>query len=250
MHAGGAGADARDQRHQHPPPNGEIMIPADFKRLTIRLSAAVATLAASVTLAAASSGSASWPQMAQNTSRNSYINDASFTASSASSMGVKWMANLYDAALGSPVIAYNSTLNKTLAYIGTERGDVLAVDISNGQTVWSANVGVNDSIRSSPAVGPDGGVFVGTVFNPTFYKLNGATGAVQCSVKAPYAIDGSPLMAAPNGVPTVYFGTVDGPQSGPTYSINESNCAQNWAFTNYSSTAGPWASPSYAVTKE
>ncbi len=197
---------------------------------------------------AATTGS-SWPQFGGDSSHTSYASDPAVTASGASTMGVSWMANMYAADLGSPVVSFNSVLGKSIVYIGDERGDVIAFDASNGQTLWSNNIAYNAAIRATPAVAPDGSVWVGTAYNATLYKLDGATGAVQCSVKAPYTIDGSPMFATPpGGQLTAYFGTVDGPTSGPTFAVQENNCAQEFAFTGYNSTAGPWVTPAYGVS--
>jgi eukaryotic-like serine/threonine-protein kinase len=165
-------------------------------------------------------------------------------------MGVKWMANLFSSDLGSPVVAYNSTLNKEIVYVGDEHADVFAVDADTGQIIWSTNVGFRDAIRATPAVAPDGSVWVGTNFDATLYKLNGATGAVECSMKGlnGQPIMGSPMIATPPGGSTsVYWEEIDSagfPATGPLVATNESSCAQTFS---YLLDAGSWATPAFAV---
>lgn len=161
-------------------------------------------------------------------------------------MGVKWMTNLFSTDLGSPVVGYNPTLNKELVYVGDERADVFAVDAATGAVVWSTNVGFRDAIRATPVVAPDGSVWVGTNFNATLYKLNGATGAVECSLKSPdaQAIMGSPIVVTPpGGVTTVFWESIDNGTYGPFVGTNESTCSQ---IFDYSGLSGQWATPAYA----
>lgn len=157
------------------------------------------------------------------------------------------MANLFSPDLGSPVVAYNATLNKELVYVGDERADVFAVNAGTGQVVWSTNVGYHDAIRATPAIAPDGSVWVGTNFNATLYKLNGATGQVECSVKSPdaQAIMGSPMIVAPpGGSMTVYWDSIDNGTYGPLVATDESSCSQVF---DYSGLSGQWATPAYGV---
>jgi outer membrane protein assembly factor BamB len=165
-------------------------------------------------------------------------------------MGVKWMANLFSTDLGSPVIAYNATLNKEVVYVGDERADVFAVDAGTGQVIWSTNVGFRDAIRATPAVASDGSVWVGTNYDATMYKLNGATGAVECSVKG---LNGQPIMGSPmivtppGGSANVYWdeiATSGAPAAGPLVSTSESSCSQNFS---YELDAGAWTTPAFAV---
>lgn len=191
---------------------------------------------------------ANWPQFGENSQHSSYAGDSAFSVSNASSLGINWMTNLYSPALGSPVVVYNATLGENVVYVGNERGDVFAINAANGQIIWDTNVGVADELRASPAVADNGDVWVATAYNPTLYKLNGLTGAVECSVKSPYTIDGSPMIATPPGGPeTVYFGPVDGAMNGPVYAVNESSCAKIFGFQKYNSTAGIWVAPAFGV---
>ncbi|MCI4317875.1 MAG: PQQ-binding-like beta-propeller repeat protein, partial [Thermoplasmata archaeon] len=129
--------------------------------------------AAGVNLVAATSTN-DWKQFHGNPRLTGYDPSSSLSATNAAQLGVAWATNLYGAALDSPVVAYDSLLRETLAYVGTESGNVLAVNVANGQTVWGTWLG--SPVRSTPAVS-NGAVFVGTFRNPALIKLNATTGA-------------------------------------------------------------------------
>jgi outer membrane protein assembly factor BamB len=190
-----------------------------------------------------------WPAFNQNNQHLSYVDDPNMNTGVAPTLGVNWMSNLYDADLGSPIAAFNSTLGETVAYAGNERGDLFAFNEANGKAVYSTSLGVGDSIRATPLYTSDGALWVGTNFYPTLYKLNAATGQQQCSGKQILQIESSPEVATPSdGVETVYDGDIDGYTSGPWFATNEANCANIWSFTGYASVSGPWASTAYGVT--
>lgn len=199
---------------------------------------------------AASENGTSWPEMLGDSQHSSRSTDPAITRGNASTFGVHWMANLYNSDLGSPVVAFNSTLNKTVVYVGNQRADLYAIDASSGQIIWSANLGVNDKMEDTPMVAPDGSVWVGTEFNPKLYKVNGATGAVECSIASPTPIDASPMYATPpGGTGTVYWSAIDtNTNQGPTYAVNESTCGQIFSFTNYLTFAGVWTTPAFGMT--
>ncbi len=195
----------------------------------------------------ASATAATWSQFMNGPSHNSYVADPAISTANASTFGVKWMAHLFAADLGSPVVAYNTTLGKAVVYVGDERGDFYAIDANTGQEIWSTNFGVGDAERTTPAVAPDGSVWIGTNFNATLYKLNGATGQTICSVKSPngHALQGSPMIVTPKGgSEMVYWDTDDNGVNGPLVATNESNCSQ---IFNATVVAGSWTTPSYAV---
>jgi outer membrane protein assembly factor BamB len=187
-----------------------------------------------------------WPVFHGGPRLQGWAANSSVTAANAGSLGVRWAANLYGAAVDSPVVAYDSALKERLAYIGTQNGDLLAVNMANGGIVWSVWLG--PQIRSTPVV-THGAVFVATYNSTRVYKVNGATGAVECSFAPPKQIEGSPVAATPpGGVPTVYIGANDTETaSGPLYAMKQSNCSREWAFTGYASRAGSWDPLSYTV---
>jgi outer membrane protein assembly factor BamB len=163
----------------------------------------------------------------------------------AARLGVAWATNLYSAALDSPVVAYDSTLGQTLAYIGTESGDVEAVNVASGQIVWGAWLG--SAVRSTPLV-TGGAVFIATFSSPEIVKLNASTGAVDCRLVAPMPVEGTPVLGQGAGVgSTIYLGTNDATnENGPFLAMNTSNCALRWEFTGYPTFAGSWDAASFA----
>ena len=210
-----------------------------------------AATAGSTATRAAETGSG-WPEMLGDSSHSSYASDPAITTSNAAGFGITWMANLYSTDLGSPAVAYNATLGATVVYVGNQRADVFAVNAANGQEFWSTNLGINDKIEDSPMVAPDGSVWVGTAQNATLYKLDGATGAVECTLKAPLPIDASPMLASPpGGVETVYWSSIDtAGRNGPVFASQEAGCAQTWFFDDFlnPSSAGVWTTPAYGVS--
>lgn len=196
--------------------------------------------------AAAASSAFDWPEFHRSPVLRGYAANSTLSTSNASSLGVAWATALYGAALDSPVVAYDATLKQTLAYIGTERGDVIAVNVANGQIVWGTWLG--GEIRATPVV-KAGSVYVGTLNAARVYKLNASTGAVQCSVSAPQPIEGTPVIATPpGGTSTLYVGTNDSISApGPVIAVKTSNCKLAWSFTKYGQVSGSWTPVSYAV---
>ena len=189
-----------------------------------------------------------WAQFHRNPLLTGYAANSPLSTSTAPRLGVAWAADLYGPALDSPVVAYDSALGKTLAYIGTENGDVVAVDVANGQILWSAWLG--SPIRATPLV-TGGAVFAATFNSPRLYKLDASTGAVDCSVVSPQPIEGTPTTATPSGgVASVYLATNDSQTaSGPLLAVNASNCKVEWEFTGYAQTAGSWTAAAYALDR-
>ncbi len=205
--------------------------------------AAAAGVAAPV---AASGQGQNWQTFHLGPRLQGYAANSSVTTANASQLGVKWAADLYGAAVDSPVIAYDAALKERLAYVGTQNGDLVAVNLTNGQIAWSVWLG--DQIRATPVV-TRGAVFAATFNSSRIYKVNATTGTVECSAASPEQIEGSPVAATPpGGVPTVYFGANDSnTASGPLLAIKVSDCSVEWSFTGYASTTGSWDPLSYSV---
>ncbi|HEV2371613.1 MAG TPA: PQQ-binding-like beta-propeller repeat protein [Streptosporangiaceae bacterium] len=169
------------------------------------------------------------------------------TTANAANLGVRWAAGIYGAAVDGPVVAHDSVSGKTLAYIGTQNGDLVAVNMATGQIVWS--VGLGPQVRSTPLV-VNGAVWAATFNSSKVYKINASTGAIECSFTPQgVQIEGSPVAATPpGGVPTLYIAANDtNTANGPLYALNQSNCQQQWAWTGYAQTSGSWDPLSYAV---
>ena len=187
-----------------------------------------------------------WPTFHAGPTLSGYTANTTLSVSNAGSLGVAWATNLYGAALDSPVVAYDSALGENLAYIGTENGNVLAVNVADGQVVWGHWFGA--PIRGTPVVANDS-LYVGTFSTPSIYRLNGSTGDVVCHLVAPMPIEGTPLVVTPfGGVRTLYIGTNDaGTTNGPVIAMNADTCAKEWEFTGYNQTSGVWDATAYAV---
>lgn len=195
---------------------------------------------------AAGSPAFDWAEFHRSKILNGYAANSPLSTANASQLGVAWATDLYGPALDSPVVAYDATRKETLAYIGTERGDVVAVNVANGQIVWATWVG--GEIRATPVVN-GGSVFIGALNSARVYKLNASTGAVQCSVSSPQPIEGTPVITTPpGGTSTLYVGTNDSINApGPVLAVKTSNCKMEWKFTGFRSVSGSWTPVSYAV---
>jgi outer membrane protein assembly factor BamB len=187
-----------------------------------------------------------WAGFHHNSSLAGYASNSPLSTANASQLGVAWATNLYGAALDSPIVYYDPALGETLDYIGTEHGDLIAVDAANGSIVWSRWLGA--PLRDTPVVYDDS-IYVGTYDSSIIFALNATTGAVECSRPTTGQIESSPLVATPpGGVRTVYFGTLDNASaSGPLLAINAATCAVEWSFTDYATVAGSWAPLSYGI---
>jgi outer membrane protein assembly factor BamB len=195
---------------------------------------------------AVSGPSYNWPEFHQNLRLDGVTSNSSLSTANASGLGVAWATDLYSAALDSPVVQYNPTLKERLGYVGTENGNVFAVDLANGSVVWGKWLG--SQVRGTPVVN-NGSLYVPTFSTPAVYRLNATTGTVACHLVAPLPVESTPLvLTPPGGVPTVYVGSEDTTgASGPILAMNANNCSLEWKFTGYNQTAGTWDAYSYGV---
>ena len=140
-------------------------------------------------------------------------------------------------------------MKKPLAYVGDESGYMNAVDARTGAIVWSVPFG--SSFTSTPLVSGSS-VWVAPLGSGRIYKLDAATGAIQCAVKEVGSIQGSPVVATlPGGQTLVYFPTLDtGGADGNIYAINAYSCATVFVWNGsaaFSAHAGIWTPISYGV---
>lgn len=189
----------------------------------------------------------SWPELHGDPRLTGVSTDRTITSANAGTLGLQWMMQTTAAGFTSPVTGYNTTLKKTLAYVGNTDGDFEAINTANGSIVWSDNFGV--PLYSTPVIhGND--VWMGTYVSGKVYKLNGATGAVECRVGLGTGTMMSSLTEAtpPGGKPTVYFGVLDnGSVSGPIKAVNEATCKVEWSSVPYHRVTGTWASTSFGI---
>ena len=155
---------------------------------------------------AASASQYRWPLFHDDPQLTGTSADPGLSTASAGKLGVHWMANLGASTLSSPMVAYNAALGKTLVFVGNEAGYFTAYDQATGLPVWSVQTGA--PVRSSP-LAEGGSVWVAPNRAFRLYKLNAATGAVECSAPTPMGliVDATPTIATPpGGEPTVYIG--------------------------------------------
>ncbi|MCX6954060.1 MAG: PQQ-binding-like beta-propeller repeat protein [Verrucomicrobia bacterium] len=116
-----------------------------------------------------------------------------------------------------------------VVYCSSVDGFLYAIDASNGREIWSRRVGI--SSYSSPAVGEDGSVYVGsggvdkdsTSGDNGVHAFTPGGAEIWPTFKTEYRVNSSPAIA-PDG--TLYFGSFDG----RIYAVN-SNGTQKWVQT-------------------
>jgi outer membrane protein assembly factor BamB len=200
--------------------------------------------------AAATPPTYAWPVFHNGATLPGVSTDPGISQANASKLGVRWMAPL-GASLGSPMVAWNATLQETLAYVGTSAGYFNAVNAATGQIVWSDYLG--SSVISSPLV--EGNyVWIAPTGGGRVYKLDSATGATSCTGTAGGSILSTPVIATPpGGQTTLYFASQgSGATDGLVYAFAEGTCAQLFTFNGYTlkgQDTGVWDPLSYAVDK-
>jgi outer membrane protein assembly factor BamB len=190
-----------------------------------------------------------WPKMAYSVNNSGMSPDPAISTANAAQLGVKWMVPTGTTDYSSPVVQWNAQLGETLVYQGNENGYLTAFNQANGATVWSDFLG--SAIRDTPLV--EGNyVWVADTFDPYEYKIDAATGAVECSTQLVSTENGSATIGAgPGGATTIYIAVNDlGTANGPLYAINEANCAVDWQYTTFNGNdaAGSWDPIAYATS--
>lgn len=185
-----------------------------------------------------------WPKYAYNASDAGVSPDPTVSSSNASQLGLKWMAADQTSAESSPIVAYDNVLGTTVVYQGNEAGSFTAFNAHTGAIIWSDNLG--SAITSTPLF-YNGSVYVIRSFSPALFRLNGATGNLQCRSQSLQSINYStPTIGTPPGQPTTIFVGENGiSPDGPVYGLNAQTCAKEWTFTNYNTEAGSWDPYSY-----
>src|SRR4030095_3405829 len=119
-----------------------------------------------------------------------YLGNAHLTAIAAvappASLSVKWTYDAGDAIDSSPAIADN------VVYIGSAKGELLAIDLASGSLRWKYTTGSSIG-ESSPAVSADA-VFVGDL-DGMVHAVNIRDGSRLWTVKTAGEIKSSPTLA-------------------------------------------------------
>ena len=188
-----------------------------------------------------------WPELHLNPQLGGYAANGTVSTANAAGLGVHWATDLYAAVLDSPAVAYDSSTGQTLGYVGTDSGDFFAIDMATGNIVWSTQL--SGAVQASPVVS-NGAVWVGTRTNPTIYKLDATTGAIDCSQAfAGGMLFSSPVAATPpGGTASVYFADLaSGNADGKVLSISAATCATQWNFHSYQLSSSSWDPLTYAI---
>jgi outer membrane protein assembly factor BamB len=187
----------------------------------------------------------SWTEVHQNPSLDGVSADPSIATTDAGRLGVSWMYGADSEILSSPVVGWNQALSQTVAYSTDEAGEVLANDEAGGALDWSTQFA--SPILGSPLL--DGSsLWVAPSLGDRIYKLDAATGAVQCSATLTrdpgQLVESTPTIATPpGGSPTVYVGVNDSSTTnGPVVGVDESDCVVDWSTTPepVPGTGGTW----------
>lgn len=216
---------------------------------TVGASALVAGAAATGAAATAGSPPAyTWPEFHGVPALTGTSADPAISAADAPTLGVSWMSPV-GAGEDSPVVAYDSALQETLAFVGAANGFFEAIDPASGDIVWSDYLGA--AVTSTPLF-ENGNVWVAPQSTGRVDKIDAATGAVECSAAIEDSVLSTPVVATPpGGVTTVYFGSLgSGTKNGPVTAYAESDCQQLWQWSDYvipGQNTGVWAPLSYGV---
>ncbi|MGW3102977.1 caspase, EACC1-associated type [Streptomyces sp. NPDC001100] len=116
-----------------------------------------------------------------------------------------------------------SALSDGVLYVGNQRGELHALDTSNGQRKWRHDTG--SAIQAAPTV-DNGTVYVGND-DERLYALDAATGTVKWRFTAMAPVRTTPAVTHA----TVYFGSDDG----NVYAVDTDTGRERWRFP----TGGP-----------
>ncbi|MDV9172448.1 PQQ-binding-like beta-propeller repeat protein [Streptomyces sp. W16] len=130
----------------------------------------------------------------------------------------KWGTRVVNSPVSGPSALSDGTL-----YVGNQRGELHALDTSNGQRKWRHDTG--SAIRSAPTVA-DGTVYVGND-DERLYALDAATGKVKWRFTAMGPVRTTPAVTGT----TVHFGSDDG----SVYAVDTVSGRERWRFP----TGGP-----------
>jgi outer membrane protein assembly factor BamB len=129
------------------------------------------------------------------------------------------------------VVGSSPAVVNGIVYVGSNDGNVYAIDTTTGTKVWSYSIGFG-IVQTSPAV-VNGVVYVGEsidAMSANLYALDAKTGVKLWSFTTGGSIDSSPTVMHGN----VYFGSGDG-----VYALNAKTGAKLWS----SAIRGTYSSP-------
>jgi outer membrane protein assembly factor BamB len=130
--------------------------------------------------------------------------------------GLAWSYDTFAYVRSSPALSPSGNR----VYFGSDNGKFYALNAVTGVVDWIQTPFPSNSIRSSPAVGPDGTVYVGSD-NGRLYALDGATGAIKWSVNTGEGVRSSPAVGSDG---TIYVGSYND----RLYALNPTDGSQKW----------------------
>ena len=147
------------------------------------------------------------------------------------------------------MVTWNAVLGQTLAYEGGSAGYFNAMNAQTGAIVWSDPFGA--AITSSPLV-EGSSVWIAPADTDRVYKLDAATGAIECSAAVDGSVLATPVVATPPGdTTTVYYAALgSGSVDGAVYAFDESDCSRDFTWDGYTikgQDTGVWDQLSYAL---
>jgi outer membrane protein assembly factor BamB len=246
----GEGVEVRDLRDSPMQTENNI---AHWRRRPGRLRIAATLVCAIVALTTATIADADdWPMFHRDNRHTGLSTETTIRGSNADSLTFQWVVNTGAPSYVSPAVAFNSTLGKSLAYVGNQVGTVTAYDTTTGDRVWWFNAGA--AIQSSPAVAGNT-VYVGSS-DHKLYALNATTGGFRCAFTTSGVVASSPVVANLAGVGDVVFvgenGLSGADDGGHVWAIKASDCSQLWVFDGFgeppgsATLAGSWSPISFA----
>lgn len=149
----------------------------------------------------------SWPSFSYDVKNSGH----SQTRGPKRQLSEKWSFETGGTVRSSPVVA------DEMVYIGSDDGNVYALNGENGNTAWQFET--DDSVSGSASV-VDGTVYIGST-DETFYALNTVSGDKQWSFQANGRITAAPTVT--NG--TVYVGSDDD----RLYALNANDGTEMWS---------------------
>ena len=92
-----------------------------------------------------------------------------------------WSASVGSPVTGAPTLGWVASLSKTVLYVGTQDGHVVALDVANGSRLWSVSVGgpVSGSIAFANEILKFTMVLYVTTTDGSLSSLNGANGKLR-----------------------------------------------------------------------
>lgn len=152
-----------------------------------------------------------WPMFRHDLQRTGYS-----TSTAPNTNAIKWFYNATSEIDSAPAVANGRVV------VGVSNGNVLAVNSTNGEKLWSYDTGAgSNSIWSSPAIAA-GRVYIGTR-DANLYCLNESTGVLLWKYATGDQIDSAPLVSDGK----VFFGS----QDGKLYCLDASSGSFIWSYT-------------------